>query len=144
MPGQTTLSPATPTNQPSGHCEWNGPPRTPPPDGCTDHDRKADAASPVRLRRDGDDHVERARDEVGELELDDRALAHPGRAEGGADESLLGDRRVDDALVAELLEEPLRDAERAAEVADVLAEQEDALVLGEGIVRARRGSPRGT
>ena len=32
-------------------------------------------------------------------------------------------------LLAELLEQPLRDAEGAAEVADVLAEHEDALVL---------------
>ncbi len=74
-------------------------------------------------------------DEVGELELDDRPLAHPGRADGGADEALLGDRRVDHALVAELLEEALRDAERPAEVADVLAEQEDALVLAHGVAR---------
>ena len=98
----------------------------------------------MRLRRDGHDLVERARDEVGELELDDRPLAHPGGPDRGADEALLGDRRVDHALVAELLQEALRDAERAAEVADVLAEQEDALVLGAARRRARPGSPRGT
>ena len=31
--GQTTLRPAVPTNQPSGEPAWNGPPRTPPPEG---------------------------------------------------------------------------------------------------------------
>ena len=59
----------------------------------------------------GDDRVERAADEVGELQLGDRPLAHPGRTEGGADEALLGDRRVDHAFVAELLEQSFRDAE---------------------------------
>jgi len=34
---------------------------------------QADALAPVRLRCERDDRVERARDEVGELELDDRA-----------------------------------------------------------------------
>ena len=83
------------------------------------------------------------RDEVGELELDDRPLAHPGGADRGADEALLGDRRVHHALLAELLDETLRDAERAAEVADVLAEQEDALVLAQRVAAARvPGSPR--
>ena len=94
----------------------------------------------MRLGRDGDDGVERAADEIGELELDDRPLAHPGRADRRADEALLGDRRVDDALLAELLEQPLRDAERPAEVADVLAEQEDPLVLAQRV--GERGADR--
>ena len=87
-----------------------------------------------------DDGVERAADEIGELQLDHRPLAHPGRADGRADEALLGDRRVDDALLAELLEQPLRDAERPAEMADVLAEQEDALVLAQRV--GERGPDR--
>ena len=87
----------------------------------------------MRLRGHGDDRVERARDEVGELELDDRPLAHPGCADRRADEAFLRDRRVHDALLAELLEQALRDAEGAAEVPDVLAEQEDALVLAERV-----------
>jgi hypothetical protein len=91
----------------------------------------------VRLRGDGDDQVERAADEVGELQLDDGPLALPGRADRRADEAMLRDRRVEDALVAELLPEPLRDAERAAEVADVLAEQEDALVLEQRVAQRR-------
>jgi hypothetical protein len=91
----------------------------------------------VRLGGDGDDQVERAADEVRELQLDDRPLALPRRADRGSDEALLRDRRVEDALVAELLPQPLRDAERAAEVADVLAEQEDALVLTQRVAKRR-------
>lgn len=91
----------------------------------------------MRLGADGDDRVERAADEVRELQLDDRPLALPRGAERCADEALLGDRGVDDALGTELLPQPLRDAERAAEVADVLAEQEDALVLGERVAQRR-------
>ena len=59
----------------------------------------------MRLRSQRDDRVERARREVGELQLDDRPLAHPGGADGGADEPLLRDRRVDHAIVAELVEQ---------------------------------------
>ena len=54
-----------------------------------------------------------------------------GRADRGAGDRLLADRRVDDPLVAELLDQAEVDAERAAEPsldADVLADQEDRLV----------------
>ena len=44
----------------------------------------------------------------------------------GADERRLGQRRVADALRAELVEQPLADGEAAAVAADVLAHQEDA------------------
>src|SRR3990172_3178222 len=98
-----------------------------------DDEGKPDARAPVSLGGDGDDGVERAGDEVCELELDDGPLAHPGRADGGSDEALVRDRHVHDALVAELLPEPIRDAESAAEVADVLTEEEDALVVAESI-----------
>ncbi len=47
-------------------------------------------------------------------------------ADRGADDAPLGERRVDDAVVAELVEEPLRDAEDAADLPDVLAEHDDA------------------
>ena len=56
------------------------------------------------LRCDRDDRVERARDEVCELQLDDGPLAHPRCPDRRSDEALLRDRRVDDALLAELLE----------------------------------------
>ena len=92
----------------------------------------------MRLRGDVDDLIERTGREVGELKLDDRALAHPGRPDRRADESLLGDRRVHHAVGGELLPQPFGDAERAAEVADVLAEEEDALVLAHRVAKRRR------
>ena len=56
------------------------------------------------------------------------------------DDGGLGDRRVDDALLAELRDEPVGDLEGAAVDADVLAEQEDALVA----LPSPRGGPRGS
>ena len=47
-------------------------------------------------------------------------------ADGGADDAALGERRVDDAVVAELVPQALRHAEDAADLADVLAEHDDA------------------
>ena len=54
-----------------------------------------------------------------------------GGADRGAGDRLLADRRVDDAVVAELLDQAEVDAEGTAEAAldaDVLADQEHALV----------------
>jgi hypothetical protein len=81
------------------------------------------------LRRDGDDRIERTRDEVRELQLDDRSLANPGGPDRRADEALLRDGRVDHALLAELVQQAGGDAEGAAEDPDVLAEEEDPIVL---------------
>ena len=80
------------------------------------------------LRGDGHEVVPRARDEVGELHLGDRAQAHQRRAGRAADDRGLGERRVDDAPRPELLLEPERHLERSAVHADVLAEDEDARV----------------
>ncbi len=82
----------------------------------------------MSLRRDCHDHVERTAGEVGELQLNHRTLALPRRADRSTDESLLRDRRVDHAIRAELFVQPGGDTEGAAVAADVLAEQEDALV----------------
>src|SRR4029079_19620638 len=84
-----------------------------------DRDRDLLARAPVRLGGDGDDRVEGAGDEVGELKLPAGALAHPGGAERCADESLLGDRRVHHAVGAELLVQAGRDAESPPETAHV-------------------------
>ena len=73
-----------------------------------------------------DDLVVRGEDEVGELDLGDGHEAVERHADGGADDAALGERRVDDAVVAELVAEPLRDAEDAADLADVLAQDDDA------------------
>jgi hypothetical protein len=50
------------------------------------------------------------------------------RAGGGTDDCCLGDRRIDDAFLAEPTEKPVRDLEGAAIRADILAEDEDPLV----------------
>ena len=80
------------------------------------------------------------RDEVGELQLDDGPLAHPRGADRGADEALLGDRGVDHACDAELVLQPGGGAERATEVADVLAEEEDPLVVAQRVGQRRADS----
>ena len=74
------------------------------------------------------------------LELDLGYGAHAGhrQADGRAHDARLGQRRVHHAIAAEALEEPLGDAEHAAVEADILAEDDDAVVLlhflGEGEV----------
>ena len=82
-------------------------------------------AHPGRL---GHDLVERREDEVGELDLGDRAQAVDRRADRRADDHRLGQRRVDDAVVAELGPQPVGGEEDAALLADVLAEHDDRLV----------------
>src|SRR4029079_17676890 len=78
----------------------------------------------------GDRHqvVPRARDEVRELHLRNRAHAHDRRAGARADDRRLGEWGVQHAPVPELLLEPERHLERAAVDADVLADDEHALV----------------
>ena len=56
-----------------------------------------------------------------------RSPAHRG-ADRAADDRLLGDRRVEHALGAEALEQPVGRLERAAGGGDVLAEQEHVVV----------------
>ena len=95
-----------------------------------DDHRHADlpAEHVVDRRRVVDDLVHRQQREVDRHELDDRAHARHRRADAHPDDRVLGDRRVADALVAELLEQPVRDLERPVEDADVLAHDEDVLV----------------
>jgi len=93
-----------------------------------DDDRHRCPGAVALLGRDGDQVVPRARDEVGELHLGDRAHAHDRRAGAAADDRRLRERRVDDAPGPELLLEPERDLEGAAVDADVLADHEHALV----------------
>ena len=78
------------------------------------------------LRGDGDEVVPAARDEVSELHLRDRAETHERGAGGAAEDRGLGERHVDHPPGAELLLEALRDLERAAVDADVLAQHEHA------------------
>ena len=80
------------------------------------------------LRRGVHDLVDREQREVPGHELDDRAKPDHRRADADAGEAELGDRRVDDAHLAELLEESLGDLVRALVDGDFLAHEEDAVV----------------
>ena len=104
-----------------------------------DDERHADAGAVARLGGEVRDHVEGARDEVDELHLGHGPHPHHRGPDRGADDGGLGDRRVDDALLAELGDEAVGHLEGAAVDADVLAEQEDALVP----LPSPRGGPRG-
>ena len=75
-----------------------------------------------------DDLVERQQGEVDRHQLDDRSQPPHRRADADADDRVLGDRRVADAPLTELVEQPFGHLERALEAADVLAHHEDRLV----------------
>ena len=91
-------------------------------------DRNRCACAIPLLRRDGDELIPRARDEIRELHLRDRTHAHDRRTGARADDRGLGKRRVDHAPVSEFFLEAQRHLERAAVHADVLADHEDTLV----------------
>ena len=80
------------------------------------------------LRRVVDDLVVRDQREVDRHHLDHRPQPEHRGADGGADDDLLGDGRVDHTLGAELVEEAVGHAIGAAELADVLADQVDGVV----------------
>ena len=69
--------------------------------------------------------------EVDRHELDDGSQATEGGSDARADEDRFRDGRVLNAVLAELVDEALGDAVGAAVEADVLAHQEDALVVEE-------------
>ena len=68
-------------------------------------------------------------DEAVELDLHDGAVTAQRHTDRGADDAGLREGRVDDAVLAEVLLETVGDAEDAAELADVLAHEQD-LVVG--------------
>ena len=96
-------------------------------DGDADDHRQLDLAERAgpHLGDLADDVVERRVDEPVELDLDDGAVAAQGQADRGADDAGLGERGVDDPLLAEVLLQALGDAEDAAELADVLTHEDD-------------------
>ena len=89
-----------------------------------DRHGRAPAVPVAKRRRLVDDLIETARDEVGELHLGNRPVAAQRGADADADDRRLGDRGVDDAHLAELVGQPLGDAECAAVGSDILAEHE--------------------
>src|SRR5713101_5945032 len=96
----------------------------------TDHHRHLGLAAEhvADLRRVVDDLVVRDQREVDGHQLHDGAQAQHRRADGGADDRLLGYRRVHDPLRTEPVEQTFGDSVGAAELADVFAHQIDGLV----------------
>ena len=99
--------------------------------GAAEHDRTAElAAGHVQgLGRRVDDVVDRLHGEVEGHELDDGLEPHEGGTDADAGESVLGDRGIDHAARAELLQQPLRNLVGALVLGDLLAHHEDGLVL---------------
>ncbi len=106
--------------------------------GDADDDGHLDGATRARVQLGqlGDDLVERRVDEAVELDLDDGPVAAQRQADRGAHDPGLGERGVDDAVLAEVLLEVLGDAEDAAELADVLALEDDLGVVLHGLAQA--------
>ena len=93
------------------------------------HRHRPVAVGPVPgAGRLADDLVERRVDEVGELDLGDRQEAVQRGADGDADDARLGERRVQDARLAEPGMQPVGGTEDATLAPDVLAHDEHALV----------------
>ncbi len=82
-------------------------------------------AHPGRL---GHDLVEGRVDEVCELDLGDRAQAVDGRPDRSPDDHRLGQRRVDDPVVAEFGPQPIGGEEDATLASDILAQHDDVAV----------------
>src|SRR5665213_606257 len=91
------------------------------------------------LRRRVDELIHRLHGEVEGHELDDRLQAGECRANTQAGKAVLGDRRIDDALLAELLQQSLRNLVGALIFGDFLAHHEDIPVaphlLGHGVAQ---------
>jgi hypothetical protein len=79
----------------------------------------------------GDQLVERRVGEAHELDLRDGPEAVGRHPDGRPGDAGLRERRVDDPVPAELVDQALGRAEDAAVLADVLAEDDDAVVAGE-------------
>ena len=90
----------------------------------------------VDLGHLGDDLVVGGEDEPVELDLAHRPVAAHGQADGGAEDAGLGERGVDDAVLAEVLLQAVGDPEDPAELADVLAHEHDLGVVLHGLAQA--------
>ena len=109
-----------------------------------EHDRAAHLAARhiQRLRRRVDDLVHRLHGEVERHELDDRLQPVQRRADRHAGEAMLGDRRVDHPLRAELIQQALADLVGALVLRDLLADQEHACRRAAAPPPSHRAAPR--
>jgi hypothetical protein len=109
--------------------------------GAAENDGRAHLAAGhvERLGRGVDDVVHRLHGEVEGHELDDGLQTAKGRADAEAGEAVLGDRRVDDPLGAELVQQSLGHLVGALVFGDLLAHDEDGVIaahlLGHGIAQ---------
>jgi hypothetical protein len=99
-----------------------------------DGDGEAPARPVVHLGELGGDLVEGREDEAVELDLADRAVAAHGKADRATDDAGLGERGVENALLAELRLQPLGHTEHATEATDVLTHEENLRVIGERLL----------
>ena len=98
----------------------------------------------VRLRRLVRELVHDEREEVAEHDVDHRPQAGHRRADAEPGDPGLGDRRVEDALGAELLDEAGQHLERVPGLGDVLADDEHGRRRGAALRRAPRSRPART
>src|SRR5215470_14059644 len=89
------------------------------------HQRRRRSPAVMRLGHHIDDLVEGAADEVHELELGHRTHARKRRAKRRAHNGRLGNRRIDHALWAKLVDKAISHLERAAIHANVFTNAED-------------------
>src|SRR3954449_5364154 len=90
----------------------------------------------VHLGDLADDLVERREHEAVELDLADRPEPSNRQSDGRADDARLGERGVDDAVLTEVLLQPVSDAEDAAEPTDVLTHDDDLRVVLERLAQS--------
>ena len=100
-----------------------------------DHQRHAELVARHVADRGGgiENLIEREQAEIDRHQLDDRPHAGHRGANAGAGEARFRQRRIADALGAELGEQSLAHRVAAAVAADVLAHQEDLVVAAQGI-----------
>ena len=106
-------------------------------EGDADGERHGDPAlvAVAQLGHLRDDLVEGGIDEAVELDLAHGPVTAHGQPDRGADDAGLGQRRVDDAAVTEVVLQSLGDAEHAAELADVLPHEDDLGVALHGLAQ---------
>src|SRR5439155_8327311 len=103
--------------------------------GNADGDRQRNARAVPVLGYVADDLLESRIDETVELDLRNRPEAAQGQADRDTDDRRFCQRRVEDALLAELLLQAVRDPKDAAQRTYVLAKDENVLVARQGIAQ---------
>ena len=81
-----------------------------------------------------DELIHRRRDEIGELNFGHRSQAHHRAADGRSDDDAFGERRIEDAVFAVLIEQARGGFENAAGKADIFAEDEDAFIASQFLI----------